>query len=1070
MVAQAAIGPIGSGTLLQPYWSLVSPSTIRRAEAGGVGTSRYGTSEGGSKVAALSADDFIRKWKAVELKERSAAQEHFLDLCRLLDEPTPADADPTGTFYCFERGATKTSGGEGWADVWKRGHFGWEYKGKRSNLDAAFVQLQQYALALENPPLLVTCDMDRFVIRTNWTNSVSQIYELSLDDLRDAEKRSILKNVMSNPDVLRPGQTREELTQSAAGEFAELAHKLRTAGNYPPARVAHFVNRLIFCMYAEDADLLPDKMFSKMLRAARTDPSAFPTHASTLFHAMREGGHVGFDPIGWFNGGLFDDDEALPLDADDIDLCLRAASLDWRDIDPSIFGTLFVRGLDPDNREELGAEYTDRDKIMMIIRPVIIEPILSEWSQVREGIDALIEPAERALDEAVQSASAFPELAEEVRRVRARFKDKAQLELFGELQKQKRVRMLDAVRGSLRAAEKALTDAREQGQTAFAAFLARLRAVRVLDPACGSGNFLYLALAELKNLEWRVAIEAESMGFPKSFPAIGPEAVLGIEINPYAAELARVSVWIGEIQWMQRNGFNISRDPILKPLETIACRNAIINDDGSAAVWPDAEFIIGNPPYLGAKRMKGKLGAAQTDAIRRLYVGRLKPFTDLVCYWFENAREKIEQGGARLAGFVATNSIRKNTNLPVMRRIAATTRFYNAWPEEKWTVEGAAVDVSIVCFGEGGALPVHLNGEPVASINPDLTSGLDLTTTASLHENEGAAFLGIQKSGPFDVPGELARAWMNEPSNPNGQANAVVLKPYWNGDDVTGRPRDVWLIDLPAGLSKAEVAQFASPFNHVATTPDDDGKLVEELRRESGSEGETTPWWRPWRPRADMRSRIEGLKRYLVTPETAEHRLFAWLAFPILPDKNLIVIPRADDLMFGLLHNRFHEAWALRKGSDLQNRPRYTHTSTFATFPFPEGMTPNVAVADARSHPAARAIEDAAKSLNELRTNWLFPAELVRSEPESPRGYRQGATGKLVRFPARRVPINDDARRVLARRTLTALYNERPTWLSEAHRKLDEAVTVAYGWPPETSTGDALERLLGLNLARSQHS
>ena len=309
---------------------------------------------------------------------------------------------------------------------------------------------------------------------------------------------------------------------------------------------------------------------------------------------MKGGGLIGFERIEWFNGGLFDSDEALPLTADDIILCLRAATLDWSEVDPSIFGTLFVRGLDPSKRSETGAEYTDRDKIMMIVDPVITRPLMREWEMVRDGINALIDPARLAVEEAIASATSYPELAEEVRAVESRLTSRPQLELFSDLAKQRRVRKLDAVRASLRAADRALTEAKAQGSAAFLAFMLRLQAFRVLDPACGSGNFLYLALVELKNIERRVAIEGELIGFPPSFPAIGPETLLGIEINPYAAELARVSVWIGEIQWMRRSGFDIGRQPILKPLSTIECRNAIINDDGSAAAWPKADVIMGD--------------------------------------------------------------------------------------------------------------------------------------------------------------------------------------------------------------------------------------------------------------------------------------------------------------------------------------------------------------------------------------------------------------------------------------------------------------------------------------------
>jgi hypothetical protein len=260
----------------------------------------------------VTPDQFIAKWKVAELKERSAAQSHFIDLCGMLDEPAPTDADPTGEWYAFERGATKTTGGEGWADVWKRGHFGWEYKGKRKDLDAAFAQLQQYALALENPPLLVVCDLNRFRIRTNWTNSVSEVHEFTLDDLRDATVRQKLKWVLSDPERLKPSKTRQTLTEQAAAEFAKLAQRLRERG-HPSETVAHFINRLVFCMFAEDVDLLPNKMFKRMLEHTLSRPDEFEMMASDLFRAMKAGGRIGFEHVAWFNGGLFNDDAALPL-------------------------------------------------------------------------------------------------------------------------------------------------------------------------------------------------------------------------------------------------------------------------------------------------------------------------------------------------------------------------------------------------------------------------------------------------------------------------------------------------------------------------------------------------------------------------------------------------------------------------------------------------------------------------------------------------------------------------------------------------------------------------------------
>ena len=502
----------------------------------------------GTLDAPKTADEFISKWRASELKERSASQEHFIDLCRLLDEPTPADVDPTGETYCFERGARRDAGGDGWADVWKRHHFAWEYKGRRANLDAAFNQLRQYALALENPPLLIVSDMVRFRIRTNWTNSVSRTHEFELDDLADAAIRDRLKWAFSDPERLRPGETRQSLTERVAASFASVAQALRERGHDPQA-VAHFVNRLVFCMFADDVGLLPDHMFTRMLRHALPAPARFGELAGELFRAMASGGRVGFETVAWFNGSLFNDATTLPLERTDIETVLAASDLDWSEIDPSILGTLFERGLDPNKRAQLGAHYTDRDKIMLLVEPVVIRPLLAEWDAEKTEITAELERAEAAKSRPART--------------------------------------------------KRLNEAERR----YRAFLNRLRGFTVLDPACGSGNFLYLALQALKDLEHRVQLEAETLGFQRAFPEVGPGNVKGIEINPYAAELARVSVWIGEIQWMRRNGFGEARDPILKPLDTMECRDAILAPDGTEPKWPPADAVIGNPPFLGGNRL-----------------------------------------------------------------------------------------------------------------------------------------------------------------------------------------------------------------------------------------------------------------------------------------------------------------------------------------------------------------------------------------------------------------------------------------------------------------------------------
>jgi hypothetical protein len=294
----------------------------------------------------MTPHEFLKKWRNVELKERTASQSHFNDLCALLGVLDPIAADPQGEWFTFEKGATKTGGGEGWADVWRRGCFAWEYKGPRKNLDNAFAQLLQYSVALENPPLLIVSDMDRIRIHTNWTNTVQEVHDFTLEDLIDGDARDRLKRAFTEPDFFKPAKTRQALTEETAREFAGLAQRLRDRGN-EAHQVAHFVNRLVFCMFAEDVGLLPDNLFTRMLERARAKPESFVSLAEMLFGAMAKGGAVGFESVDWFNGGLFDDGHALPVNADDIDDLLKAARRDWSAIDPSILGTLFERGLDP---------------------------------------------------------------------------------------------------------------------------------------------------------------------------------------------------------------------------------------------------------------------------------------------------------------------------------------------------------------------------------------------------------------------------------------------------------------------------------------------------------------------------------------------------------------------------------------------------------------------------------------------------------------------------------------------------------------------------------------------------
>ncbi len=949
----------------------------------------------------MTPEAFIAKWRDVQTKERAAAQEHFIDLCRLLDEPTPNQADPKGEWYAFEKGATRTGAGRGWADVWKRGHFGWEYKGKHANLDAALRQLQLYALALESPPLLVVSDLDSIRVHTAFTNAVQETHVVTLDDLADPNARRLLKWVFTDPERLRPGRTRAEITERAAARFGELAAGLRARGHEPHA-VAHFLNKLLFCLFAEDAGLLPQALFQRLLENGQKNPQHLAALLGQLFAAMRQGGPFGVEVIDWFNGGLFDGDDVLALERAEVATLVDLSRLDWSQVEPAIFGTLFERGLDPGKRAQLGAHYTDPGSILRLVEPVIVQPLMAQWAQVRAQLAAHMDKATHTTD------------------------------------------------------KRAATKARAAAQQTLRTFLERLGTYRVLDPACGSGNFLYLALRALKDIEHRAILEAEALGLAREFPAVGPQAVQGLEINAYAAELARVTVWIGEIQWMLRHGYSLSRSPVLKPLDTIQQRDALLNPDGSEAAWPAADAIVGNPPFLGDKKMLRELGDDYVSRLRTRYAGRVPGGADLVTYWFEKARAQIAAGQAHAAGLVATNSIRGGANRKVLERILVHSPIFDAWSDEPWVNEGAAVRVSLVCFGRPDGQAQNedqmLDGTTVRRIHADLTAGaheagFDVLQAKRLDENLGISFQGPVLVGKFEVNADDARNWLRLP-NPNGRPNSDVLRLLSNGKDLTSRSRGLWVVDF-AARDEFVACLYEKPFEHVRT-------YVKPTRDANRDESRRKRWWLHGRLGTDWRAASAALSRYVATSQVSKHRFFVWLPAQVWPHQTVIAIARDDDVTFGILHSRFHELWALRMGTwmGVGNDPRYTPTTCFETFPFPDGLTPNLAPAD-YANPHAPAIAQAAENLVRLRDAWLNPPEWTQRVPEVLPGYPD----RILPRPGFEVDLK--------KRTLTNLYNTRPAWLANAHRALDEAVAAAYGWPADLPDPDLLARLLALNLTRT---
>ncbi len=972
----------------------------------------------------MQAQEFIRKWAAGSpahaLGERAGAQAHFIDLCRVLGVPEPGDPER----YCFERGVAKTGGAglrtDGFADVWLRGHFAWEYKAPGKNLEGALRQLMMYALPLESPPLLVTSDRQRIEVHTHFTGTPSERHVFALEELVRPEVQQRLRALWQDPEQYKPRKTNREITEEAARTFAGTAERLRAAG-VAPAAVSHFLTQCVFCFFAEDVGLLPARLFERLM-GVQTAPERLRAQLAALFATMQGGGLFGAEDVAWFNGGLFQAIEVPPLAGADVAALHAASRLDWSAIDPSILGTLFERGLDPAKRSQLGAHYTDPATIMRLVTPVVQRPLMAEWAGPN-GHKARIEAA------------------------------------LGK---------------SKRHGDKAWRDA----QAAFVGFLERLKAYRVLDPACGSGNFLYLALKTIKDIEHQVNLEAEQLGLERQHDVTGPHNVLGIELNEYAAELARVTVWIGELQWRLQRGYGFKLNPVLEALDHIECRDAVLGPDGREAAWPAADAVVGNPPFVGVSRKRRELGDAYVDALDAVYAPRVPGGADFVCYWFDKAQRAIEAGALKRAGLVATNSIRGGASRAVLTRITEGGRIFDAWADEPWVNNGAAVRVSLVCFGAGDDA-VRLNGEAVGAIYPDLTApnaagqALDLTQAQPLSTNLRASFQGASKKAKFEIEAALARDWLRRP-NPHGRPNSDVLKPWANGFELSRGPQHQWIIDFGNEMSEADAALYELPFGYV-------DEHVRPERAKNNREAYRKYWWRFAEARPALRSALSALPRFIATVAHSKHRFFVWLPVTTSPDQALITFTRADDTTLGLLHSRCHELWSLRLGTSIGvgNDPRYTPTTCFETFPFPAGLTPadtahqrTEALDGGAQIPAglapevrghAEAIARAAARLVALRDAWLNPPEWTERVPEVvPLGLSTSP------YPDR-IVAKAGFEKDLARPTLPNLSTHPPGGLAQAHAALDAAVAAAYGWAdwsPEMADDEILRRLLALNLAR----
>ena len=893
----------------------------------------------------MTPAEFIDKWRDANFGEKQASQEMFLDICRLVNHPTPVEYGDKDSFT-FEKGVPG-----GFADAYLEGRFGWEFKGGDDQLDGAFNQLLRYQVYLKTPPLLIVSSFRTILIRTNFPGMETVLHEIPVTELSNPDNLKKLRCAFFAPADLRPDRSVEDVTKETADLFRDIVTDMEQR-NQDPERLARFLNQIVFCLYAEDAGLLPDGLFTQVVGQQFRNADLFNLAVGSLFEQMATGGMFGADAISYFNGDLFNLADTVELSAVALQRLGEATGKNWQNIEPSIFGTLFERALDASKRSQLGAHYTSAGDIMLVVEPVVMAPLRQEWKTARQEIEGF-------LNDDYQTAA---------------------LDRLVEFQK-------------------------------------RLSTVTVLDPACGSGNFLYLALRSLLDLEKNVIDFGTARGWHELSPTVSPSQMLGLEINHYATELARTALWIGYIQWHQAHGFPYKQSPILTPLDTIQQTDAIIDltdpFNPKEPVWPAAEFIISNPPFLGHVSFREQLGDEYVDAIYSLYGERIPNSSDLCCYWFEKARERIVNRKVRRAGLLATQAIRLQSSRRVLTRIGETGGIFMAWPDQPWILEGAAVNISIVGFDDGSDTMRELNGKEVATINSNLTEGLDLNKAVKLQVNLGIAFMGDTKGGPFDIADSLAQEMIKSP-NPHGKSNAEVLKPWVNGKDITDRPKGKWIVDF-GDMPLEQAAFYELPFEYV-------NSYVRPKRERSRTT--VSAWWKHERPRPEMREALSSLKRFISTPETSKHRFFCWLGHDVLPSNSVIAIAFDDDYHFGLLNSSTHLAWALAVGGRLVDRPRYTISTCFETFPFPE---PN--------NEQMEDIAGAARELNELRESWLNPPDVSQQELKS--------------------------------WTLTNLYNTRPTWLQLAHQLLDNAVSAAYGWPEDLDDQAILERLLALNLERA---
>jgi len=1039
--------------------------------------------------------EFETRWKLSGGAERANYGLFLQDLCDLIgvDRPDPTTDNPAQDAYVLERAVEFNDNGKrstGRIDLYKRGCFVLETKQgtdtpdqqkamdraelgfapeKRRKghavrgtakwgqmMETARQQALGYVRALPTdeprPLFVIVVDVGYCIdVYSNFTGVGDQFvpfpdqtrFRLPLSKLADAETQDILRLIFTDPRELDQSRRAARVTRELAGYLAKLSTQLEHTGHAPDL-VAQFLMRCLFTMFSEDVGLIPKTSFTGMLREYSQPDlrGVLPDALENLWAKMDTGGFSSEvkAKLRKFNGKLFHDARALPLNADQIALLLKSAESDWTAVEPAIFGTLLERALDPRERHSLGAHYTPRRYVERLVLPTVLEPLRREWVAAQAAAAQLLDDG----------------------------KDK-------------------------------------QARVELERFLRRLTTIKILDPACGSGNFLYVTLEHLKRLEGEVLAAINSYGGTTLLnlsggTTISPRQLLGLELNPRAAAIADVVLKIGYLQWhLRTHGESELPEPLLDEYENIRQQDAVLQHgppvprldangqpvtrwdgvttklhpatsqpvpdetartpvydypDPKPAQWPRADFIVGNPPFVGNKYMRDALGDGYTEALRKTYKGNVPESADLVMYWWYNAAEQVKQGTAEQFGFITTNSLKQTFNRRVMQpflegdKSALVLTF--AIPDHPWveSADGAAVRIAMT-VGErrgngtanGNLLTVKSESVPAGDdaaevsflsqqgpILSDLTIGAELDSAKSLRANEGLSSRGIQLYGAgFIVDQALAEKLIN--ADPRSKK---VIKLYLNGKDFTRTNRGVYVIDL-RGLSDTEVlAEYPFVYQHIL-------ERVKPERDQSNEPKVKLRWWLFGRTRDELKQALDGTRRYIATVVTAKHRVFVFLDSEVLSDDAIISFALEDAYYLGVLSSNIHVVWTLAVGGDLGgNTPRYNNSRCFDPFPFPAATLEQQA-----------RIRELAEQLDALRK---------RQQDENP---------TLTLTDLYNVVEKLRAGEVLSAKEQTTNQQGLASVVLSLHQQIDAAVADAYGWPHNLPDSEILTRLVQLNHERA---